>query len=236
MMRADSGQRAQTAVAHPPLRLFRMSLYLFASALAAFSLWTLLPEFARSSIRQLPTSPAAAELAVSARARAYRAARLGGIRGDLWAESSFTYVSPLWRSEREAAALADEARAVIETALAHAPHDARVWLLAASLGARLRWPHVDPASVLKMSYYTGPNEIGLIPPRLLAAAQLGASDSDVQQLLERDVRLVLKRRPELRPALVAAYKDAKPQVKQLLESAVVENDPAFLPTLRGKNP
>jgi hypothetical protein len=87
-----------------------------------------------------------------------------------------------------------------------------------------------------MSYYTGPNEIGLIPPRLLAAAQLGASDSDVQQLLERDVRLVLKRRPELRPALVAAYKDAKPQVKQLLESAVVENDPAFLPTLRGKNP
>jgi len=94
-------------------------------------------------------------------------------------------------------------------------------------------PSRCPTSALKMSYYTGPNEIDLIPLRLVAATRSGAAaDNDVQRFLERDVRMILRRWPELKPALVAAYKAADPRAQRLLENAAAENDPAFLPTLR----
>jgi len=63
------------------------------------------------------------------------------------------------------------------------------------------------------------------------------ADNDIQRFLERDVRMILRRWPELKPALVAAYQDADPRAKRLLEGAVAENDPAFLPTMRvGRSP
>jgi hypothetical protein len=172
-------------------------------------------------------------------APAYRAARLASVRGDLWAESALTYAALLWPdSEGGSALLANDARGIVERAAAYAPYDSGVWLLAASLGARLKWPESDPASALKMSYYTGPNEIDVIPLRLVTATQsAAAADNDIQRFLERDVRMILRRWPELKPALVAAYQDADPRTKRLLEGAVAENDPAFLPTMRaGRSP
>ena len=86
-----------------------------------------------------------------------------------------------------------------------------------------------------MSYYTGLNELHLIPLRLFTATHSNAlSDNDLQQLVQRDVRMILTRWPELRPALAVAYKDAEPEAKQFLEGAVAETDPSFLQTMRAR--
>jgi hypothetical protein len=215
--------------------VFRVPMLLLASALAGFSLWVTLAELARSGIRQLPTNSDALAIAAAARARAARAAAFGDVRGDLWAEAAFAYATLLSPGEAQAdqSEVAAQARTVIERALARGPYESSVWLLAARLGSRFNWPNADPASTLKMSYYTGPNELHLIPLRLLTATQSNAlTDSGLQQLVQRDVRMILTRWPELRPALSVAYEHAEPDAKQFLESAVTDTDPRFLQSMR----
>ena len=211
-------------------------MLLLASALAGFSLWIVLAELARSGIRQLPTNSDAAAIAAAARARAARAAAFGDIRGDLWAEAAFTYatlLSPGPAQDADPSEVAAQARMVIERALACGPHEPSVWLLAASLASRFNWPNANPAFTLKMSYYTGPNELRLIPLRLLTATHSNAlTDRDLQQVVQRDVRMILTRWPELRPALAAVYEDAEPDAKRFLEGAVTDTDPTFLQSMR----
>jgi hypothetical protein len=208
----------------------------FASALLVMSLWILLPTLLHSDVYMLPTEPGAAAVAATARTRAVVAARVGGVRGDLWAQSAFTYATLLWseaeQDERQRA-IANQARTDIERALVYAPHISSVWLLAASLASRFNWSHANPAASLKMSYYTGPNERSLVPLRLFLATHSDAlADSDMPGLVRRDVRIILTSWPDLRPAIAAAYRDAVPNAKRLLESAVTEADPAFLRVMR----
>jgi hypothetical protein len=212
------------------------AMFSLAFLLAGFSSWILLAELLRSDVHQLPTDRESASIAAKARARAGWAAGFGSIRGDLWAESAFTYAALLWPSSEHNAdqdTIGSQARTAIDRALAYAPYEPGVWLLAASLSSRLNWPNSSPASELKMSYYTGPNEVYLVPLRLLTAAHSDAlTDSDIQQLVQRDVRMILTRWPDLKPALIAAYKDARPEAKRFIESAVAQTDPKFLGTMR----
>lgn len=215
---------------------FRIALVLFACALGGFALWQLAPEFARSDIRRLPVNSESAAAAATARARAQRAAEFGALRGDLWAEAAFTYAAQLWPgAERTAnsSTAGDDGRAVVERALAYAPHASGVWLMAAGLASRFGWPRSDALSALKMSYFTGPNEIHLIPLRLFTTTHSSAlTDDDIQRLVQREVRMILTRWPEMKAALPAAYDNADPEAKRFLERAVTEADPSFLETLR----
>ena len=211
-------------------------MLLLALALAGFSVWVLIAELPRSGVRRLPTSSDAAAIAATARARAAWAAAFGGVRGDLRAESAFTYatlLSPSPPQDADPSTIANQARTVIERALACAPYDSSVWLLAAGLAFRFNWTNANPISSLKMSYYTGPNELHLIPPRLFTATHSTAlGDDDLRQLVQRDVRMILTHWPELRPTLAAAYKGAEADAKQFLEEAVTETDPGFLQAMR----
>jgi hypothetical protein len=211
-------------------------MLLLASALAGFSLWVVLAELPRSGVRRLPTNSDAAAIAATARARAAWAAAFGAVRGDLWAESAFTYatlLSPGPAQDADPSTIASQARTTIERAIACAPYESNVWLLAASLALRFNWPDANPLSALKISYYTGSNELHLIPLRLFTTTHSNAlTDSELQQLVQRDVRMILTRWPELRPALVAAYEDAEPDARRFLEGAVAETDPTFLQTMR----
>jgi hypothetical protein len=206
-----------------------------AFVLAGFSLWILLAELLHSGVHQLPTDRDPAVIVAKTRARAAWAAAFAGIRGDLWAESAFTYAILLWPNTEwngNQATTESQARSTIERALAYAPYDSGVWLLAASLRYRLNWPNSNPTADLKMSYYTGPNDANLMPLRLFTAAHSDAlTDSDVQQLVQRDVRIILTRWLELKPALIAAYKNARPDAKRFIESAVTQIDPKFLATM-----
>jgi hypothetical protein len=57
------------------------------------------------------------------------------------------------------------------------------------------------------------------------------SDGDLRQLVQRDVSMILTRWPELKPALLDAYRAADPAVKQFLESVVAETDANFLQSM-----
>jgi hypothetical protein len=219
-----------------PRTVIRVTMLSLAAGLAAFSIWIVFPELVRGSVRQLPANAEAAAVAAKDRARADLAAKVGGIRGDLWTDAAFTYATLLQSGPAGDAAqraTANEARATVERALTHAPHESAAWLFAAGLGFHFDWPDTNPTAALKMSYYTSPNDIYLVPLRLFTATHSNAlADDDMQQLVRRDVRMILTRWPHLRPALVAGYRDAESAAKRLLESAVAEIEPAFLPTMR----
>ena len=199
------------------------------------------PSRSRSGERGVPDGRGAATAAVSFRTGAYQAARFAGVRGDLWSEAAFTYAAALWaRTPRggDAQTVATEAHAIIERALAYAPHDSGVWLLAASLALQSERPSSDPTSLLKMSYYTGPSERSLIPLRLLIAARSDALENmEVQQFIRRDLRYLFGLRQT--SAVAEAYASASPGGKRFLEQAIDDIDPAYraaLPAGAQKSP
>ena len=85
----------------PPHIWFRLTALLFAILLGAQCLWLVLAELARPSINQLPTDMASAAAAAKQRDAAFRAASIGAIRSDLWAEAAFTYADLLWGEKNE---------------------------------------------------------------------------------------------------------------------------------------
>jgi len=89
----------------------------------------------------------------------------------------------------------------------------------------------DPAEALRMSYYTGPSEMPLIPLRLTVAVHLDElGDSELQQFAQRDLRVLIAHQEK--PAVVQAYQSATPAGKHFIEQALGETDPAFVDSLR----
>jgi hypothetical protein len=122
----------------------------------------------------------------------------------------------------------------VRQALATSPYDPELWLALVLLQAQ-RDPH-DPVvfEALKMAYFTAPTDTRLIPVRLDIAGRFDAlADPDVNDLVRGDVRLILTRRPELKPAIVSAYRRASDLGKASLVDAVQSIDPTFVPILRG---
>jgi hypothetical protein len=213
---------------------FRLATLVFGIVLVAQCIWLLLAELSRPGIDRLPTDAPAATLAARQRDAAAWAARMGMIRGDLWAESSFTYADLLWRdggAEPESTRSLEQVRAAREHAAGYAPHQASAWLLMAGLASRFQWSKPDPAETLKMSYYTGSSELPLAPLRLLVWARSDLlGDSDLQQFVGRDLRLLFAH--QLTSAVAEAYEVASPAGKRFIEQAVRDIDPSFLGSLR----
>ena len=87
-----------------------------------------------------------------------------------------------------------------------------------------------------MSYYTGPNEISLTPLRLLLAVRSNAIfDEEVQSLVPLDIQRIIMQRPDLKSAIVLAYKNALPKGREIIEAALKEADPSFLATIAAPN-
>jgi hypothetical protein len=149
----------------------------------------LLAEFSSPGIRGLPTSPAEAAVAAQHRGGALWAARVGVVRGDLWAEAAFTYANLEWLDSAQPLGEAlDQARATATRAVSLKPGNSDVWLMLADLSSRFRWQTPSPTECLKMSYYTGPHEEALIPLRLMVAARLDPSaDAVLADLFRREL-------------------------------------------------
>ncbi len=108
-----------------------------------------------------------------------------------------------------------------------------VWLMLAAMADRYRWQDLQSAALLKMSYYTAPNEFALLPLRLQVSLQPNnLKDSEIQDLIKRDIRFVVTKAPSLKPALIAAYKAAPPASKAMVERLVTEIDPTYLAAMR----
>jgi hypothetical protein len=222
----------------PSYGWFRGTVLVLAFVLACQAFWILIAEFYRSSPVGFPTSAQSAA-AVNQNA-AHLAALFGFIRGDLWAEDALTYPDAFRRYEWDSASkqrstTIEQARDIAERALAFAPHDARMWLALASMDSRLDWLNGKASTALRMSYYTGANEIELIPLRLSLAINFSMiSDMDFQQLVRHDIRTVVTRKPELKSAVLDAYRHALPVGQQFIEETLKEMDPSLLSMLRSK--
>ena len=222
----------------PSHGLFRGAVLVFAFILACQAIWLITAEFCRPYSPDFPGNVQAAAAAAANRNAAASAASFGLIRGDLWAEYALTYSDILLGDERTSAQTAEvieRAREVADRALGLAPHDARIWLLLARIDARFDWLNGKSSIELRMPYYTGANETELIPSRLLLAinsSEIG--DHDFQQLVRHDIRIIVTRKPELIPAILAAYRDALPKGQEFLETTLKEVDPTLLAKLRSK--
>jgi hypothetical protein len=165
-----------------------------------------------------------------------RAAELALVRGDLWAEAAIgqspEYPTRSVESAKTTASIerVQMARATAEKTAMRSPHDARNWLLLASQDCQL---HREASGMLKMSYYTGPNEIALMPLRLLVATCSDAiNDAELQTLVEREIRLIVNHEQNLKPAIVAAYQNATPSGRRFIETVVGDIDNGLMATIR----
>jgi hypothetical protein len=210
---------------------FRLAILLFAMLLGVQCVWLLFAEFSRPGIYRLPTDAAAAATARSDRINARRVAVIGVIRGDLWRESAFTYADLMWDDGRGGADLV-QARSALSFALTAAPHQSSVWLLLAGLASRYQLAGVDVKEIVRMSYYTGPSELELMPLRLWVAVRSDAlSDSELRDSISREVRLLFTH--QQKSAIVAAYNAAPSEGRQFIEQTIREIDPSAAGSLRG---
>jgi hypothetical protein len=222
-------------ISEPSYVAFRLTVLLFAALLGAQCVWLLLAELSKSGIDALPTNPTAATAAAKQRDTALWAATIGAIRGDLWAQSAFTYADLLFGQgvaspNPTLISTAADARRSVDHALNNAPHQSSVWLLLAGLSLRVPSVGVDALEALKMSYYTGPSEQNLIPLRLRIATRADRFD-DVQmrEFASRELRVLLNEKQS--SAIVEAYNIASPSGKRYIEQTVRDVDPSFLNTL-----
>jgi hypothetical protein len=211
--------------------VFRLGMSLYGVILGAVSLWLLLAEFSRTRVTTLPISPELAASAATQRNDAIWAARAGHVRGDLWAESTFTFGDLQW-SASVSPQLLDEAKANATRALSLSPANYSVWLLLTDLALRFGWETPNPVEAIKMAYYSGPHEDALFPLRLLAAARLDdATDPELERLLRSDVESALMFRPNLRPAVLSAYNHGTPQARHVIQAVASQIDSAFAQNL-----
>jgi hypothetical protein len=216
----------------PPtgLALRRVTLF-FAALLGVQSLWLLLAELTRPGIDRLPTDVASAAVAAKQRGMAALAASFGIIRGDLWADSAFTYADLLWGDYGSSAGLTEaleHARTSLQRALKDGPHQSSAWLLLAGLASRHPSLNFDAAQALKTSYYTGPSEQDLMVLRLRVAAQSDfLNDTEIREFVVRDLRLLLARHQK--SAIDEAYKAGSPVGKAFIKQALSQIDPSAIP-------
>ena len=202
----------------------------FAVLLVVQCVWLLLAELSRPGIHRLPTDAASAAAARNKRIDATRAAMIGAIRGDLWGETAFTYADLMWDDGNNGANLV-QARSSLYNALTAAPHQSSIWLLMAGLASRHRVPGIDVKQALKMSYYTGPSELKLMPLRLLIAVRADPfSDIELRDFISREVRVLFTH--QQKSAVVAAYNAASPAGRQFMEKTIAEIDPSAVESLR----
>ena len=228
-MSRDEASLARDLPAEPQQKAPRVAMLVLTAVVGIYCIWVLSSELIRPGVISLPVDPQSAAIAAQKRARAGWAAQVGIIRGTLWAESGYTFANLLWKSssgEKEPAQSLDLARARLDRAIRYAPTKAGVWLLLAGFAPDFR----GATEALRMSYFTGPSELSLMPIRTFVAAQMPTLDADMQQLARRDLRYLLK--SQQKSAIIQAWHAATPAGKRLMEQELGERDPSFLQTLR----
>jgi hypothetical protein len=212
-------------------KALRLATSLFAILLSVQCVWLLSAEFSSPGVHRLPTDAASAATVRNKRIDATRAAMIGAIRGDLWGESAFTYADLMWDDESGGADIV-QARSSLYNALTDAPHQSSVWLLLAGLALRYQFPGIDLKEAVRMSYYTGPSELELMPLRLWIAVHSDApSDIELRDSISREVRLLFTHRQKT--AIVAAYNAAPLAGREVIERTIREIDPSAAKSLRG---
>jgi hypothetical protein len=219
---------------------FRTTILVLAALLCAQCIWLLLAEFSRPWPGGLPLDATAAAAAAKDRDRTLWAASIGGVRGDLWAASAFTYADLAINEDgTDTRSAADPAiarlRANVERALDNAPTQYGVWLLRAGLARRYSYVRWDALEALRMTYYTGPSDRSIVPLRLRLAVQTDRFDDvEIREFASRDIRVLLAVKQY--SAIAAAYALASNVGRQLIEQTVRDIDPSELKNIGSISP
>jgi hypothetical protein len=181
--------------------------------------------------------PEASHIASQEHENARQAATLAMFRGDLWAESALTHSDLLWKESATTSEadenVSKETQMEIEYALRYSPHRGDVWLMLAAMADKYNWQDYQPNSLLKMSYFTGPSDLSLFPLRIKASLRANAiKDPEIQDMIRRDIRMVVTKSPALKPALATAYKSSSVEGKAFLDHTISEIDPVYLAVIR----
>ena len=216
----------------------RVVVGVLAALLGILALWILIGELTSPRLIYFPSSRDEASAMYVVRGSAATAAEIGMVRGDLWAVAAIATAAPLLfgatgsSAERASQAEVESMRAIADRAARLSPHDSRVWLVIAGLDFRADGNNPKGTEALKLSYYTGPNEISLMPLRLLLAVKFGAIfDEEVQSLVPLDIQQIIMQRPDWKPGIVLAYNNAILKGRKIIEAALKEADPNFLATM-----
>jgi hypothetical protein len=221
------------------------SIRIYAGALAVIlglqSAWLLGAEIAHPALPFFPVTGAEAKAATIDRSTAGIAAWLGWPRGALWVDYAITAnaarLGSLPNGNMEVPNRPDEsAFSIAETAAALAPSDARAWLLLAS--ANLQFVlNSNALAQLKMSYYTSPYNQYLFPLRIQTIARSPAPiDDELRSLVEYEMRVVIRYKPELMTSIAPALRVASPTGRQFLLTLLGKLDPDFVSELNTANP
>jgi hypothetical protein len=185
----------------------RIALTAFGALLFTQATWILLTEGYRPNYIRLPVDTKTARTALAERNNIRRAASIAVVRGDLWAESAFTYSGKLWVDGTTGMQPDDqfnpEALTTLTRALRYSPHRGDVWLAFAALASQYKWSGYRPSLLLKMSYYTAPNEVALFPLRLIVSLHDKGmmDDAELRDMVKRDITVILIRTPALKRRL-----------------------------------
>jgi hypothetical protein len=206
--------------------------------IGVLAVWLIATELIAPRTTYFPSDRSEAEAFYAVRGPAAAAAEVGMIRGDLWASASMTRAAPLLFGttagslEPTSRSEVENMRATADRAARLSPHDSRIWLVLAGLDFRLGGNNPKAAEALKLSYYTGPNELSLTPLRLLLSVQSDAiSDEELQSFVVLELQRVVMQRPDLKPAIALAYQNALPKGREVIEATLEQADPNFLATI-----
>lgn len=211
----------------------RVALTAVGIALILQAIWMVLPEWylGGQSSSSTVVSPAAAwPNGIS------KPVSVAAAREDLWIRGEA-------RSSRDSAQAAEEQKTALPVtsnafarALRSSPLRGDIWLMLAAT-PKHRPNQSSTESMLKMSYYTAPNNLDLLPLRVSVALATDAvlREPEFRDLIRRDVSLVVTHQPALRPALVAVHRSASAGGKVYLEGLISELDPTYLDNLRALN-
>lgn len=121
--------------------------------------------------------------------------------------------------------------------LEYSPLRGDVWLMLAALSKQHAATY-DTTSLLKMSYYTAPNALDLIPLRLSVALGTDAAikEPELRDLIRRDLKVAMTGQAALRPAIATAYRSASADGRAFAESSISELDPGYVQKLRSRGP
>ncbi|EHR01463.1 hypothetical protein [Bradyrhizobium sp. WSM471] len=212
--------------------LMRSCCALFGLLLAAQATWVLLPTYFLLGTKTVAFGATYPPVSVREKNSLANAASIAIARGDLWAEYGFAGAALLQGTPTRTS---DEAvRHDLLKALRLSPYRSDVWLTFALLADQHKWGAYDPGALLKMAYYTAPNDVELVPARIKLALRLSGAvaDLELQDMIKRDVSLIVSRLPALRPTLVEAYASASVDGRRLAERQIAETDPVFLKEMR----
>lgn len=211
----------------------RVALMVLGIALIMQTIWMVLPEWYRGGQSSLSTG---ASIAAASPNEISRPVSVAAAREDFWIQGgSRSRGDPALAADEQKTALPAVSNAFART-LRSSPLRGDIWLMLAAV-SKHNSTQPSTAAMLKMSYYTAPNDLDLLPLRLSVALATDAvvRELEFRDLIKRDVSLVVTRWPAVRPALVAAHRSATAEGKIYLESLISELDPTFLDNVRGRN-